>query len=66
MTFDACSQINAVCPYCGYEDPDSWDLGWGFSEDEGVTECPLCEKDYKWYVWTEYRYTTKKVGETND
>lgn len=65
MGFDTRSQANAVCPYCGYEDPDSWELGYGLMEDSGATDCPSCEKEYKWLVWTEHHYTTEKIEENN-
>lgn len=31
----------AKCPYCGYEDKDSWELG-----DGGENQCGNCEREY--------------------
>lgn len=33
----------ATCPYCGWEDQDSWELG-----ESGEIDCPKCEKVF-WY-----------------
>lgn len=47
---------NLVCPYCGYEDPDSWEVT-GY---EGVHDCPSCEREYWWEADLIYRtYKTK-------
>lgn len=37
----------AVCPYCGSEEPDSWQLGDG-ADNSGVTECGSCGGEYRW------------------
>ena len=31
-----------TCPYCGYEDKDSWE----FDMDSGHWECGKCEKEF--------------------
>lgn len=36
-----------ICPYCGYLDRDSWELGDG-GEGCGETECGQCEKEFTW------------------
>lgn len=33
---------NIICPYCNYEDKDSWE----FTEDEGTQNCGSCEKEF--------------------
>lgn len=35
------------CPYCHYEDRDSWELGDG-GEGCGTTECGHCEREFQW------------------
>ena len=32
---------NIICPYCGYEDKESWEY-----EDEGSWECENCENEF--------------------
>ena len=47
----------AKCPYCGFEDYDSWELG--IDEDcECVTSCPSCGKDYGVMRHIEITYST--------
>lgn len=47
----------AKCPYCGFEDYDSWELG--IDEDcECVTSCPSCGKDYGVMKNIEITYST--------
>lgn len=47
-----------VCPYCGYEHSDSWEM----SDDETDRECPDCEKifDYERIVTCEYSSSKKE------
>lgn len=45
-----------VCPYCGYEQRDSWEL----TEDTGETYCDECERTFGYQRFTEYTYTTTK------
>jgi transcription elongation factor Elf1 len=33
-----------TCPYCGYEDQDSWEVDFGNSECTEI-ECTNCEKE---------------------
>lgn len=47
-------EIRPVCPYCGYEDSDVWEVhaanrNWS-PGDELVVECPDCERKYT-LVW---------------
>jgi hypothetical protein len=52
---------NAVCPYCGHVDRDSWELGDGSSGDEiGETECGGCGKTYVWVRSVTVDYSTQK------
>jgi len=48
----------AICPWCGYEDHDSWEY------QEGVTdaECPNCGKPITVTTEVEVTYTTKPMG----
>jgi len=44
-----------VCPYCGYEHSDSWEMG-----DQGEIECEKCGKTFEYWVETQVHYTTKR------
>lgn len=48
------SQI--VCPYCGYEDRDSWEL----NDDSGETECGECEMTFNYRRNVSVTYSTTK------
>lgn len=48
--------ITLVCPYCGYEDPDSWEAPDG----EGTRECPRCGREYAYE--TDRFFTTYEIG----
>lgn len=45
----------AICPYCGFEDIDSFEL-----YDDEITECPSCGKEYGVIRNIEITYTTYK------
>jgi hypothetical protein len=40
---------NAICPYCDYEESDSWEirLGDGYGEGDGTHDCAGCGKEYR-------------------
>lgn len=46
-----------VCPYCGYVNRDSWEIG----HDEGETNCNRCEKLYEYERHITVRFSTAKV-----
>lgn len=48
---------HTVCPHCGYEDTDCWEL----SGNSGVTDCPECGEGYAWEAHHEVSYSTKVV-----
>lgn len=50
------SQI--VCPYCGYQDRDSWEHD---DNDGEEIECLLCERSFTLEVHTVVTYTTKRL-----
>ena len=55
---------NAVCPYCGYIDTDSWELGGGFGSeqsDDGETECGKCEREYRWHREIVITFSTERI-----
>lgn len=49
---------NMICPYCGYEDIDSWE----FDYDVGECDCPRCGKTFEYTRQVEVTYCTEKVG----
>jgi DNA-directed RNA polymerase subunit RPC12/RpoP len=50
---------NIICPYCGYEDHDSWEQGDGAEDFEG--ECGECGKTFSASRHITIRYSTQKV-----
>lgn len=49
------STDEAVCPHCGYEYSDSWEM-----RDTALCECPECEVEFTLWVNTSISYTTSK------
>lgn len=49
-----------ICPYCGYEDHDSWEF---LSEgpEYGTWTCSDCGKDFYVEVHTTYLFTTTEM-----
>ena len=55
----------AKCPYCGFEDYDSQELG--IDENlEAITECPSCCKEYGVMRNIEITYTTWKLKDAKE
>uniref|UniRef100_A0A6H1ZF29 Uncharacterized protein n=1 Tax=viral metagenome TaxID=1070528 RepID=A0A6H1ZF29_9ZZZZ len=50
-----------ACPYCGYEDHDSWEVDFGGIEGtiENL-ECGDCGKSFRVSKYCEITYTTEK------
>lgn len=48
MSEETYNSDDAKCPYCGYVNLDSWELGDGDGEECGETECGECEKRFLW------------------
>ena len=53
-----------VCPYCGYEHSDAWEL----SADDGDYECGNqdCGKTFRYSRMVTVEYTTFKFNETGE
>lgn len=54
---DCSGANNCVCPYCGYEDTDSWEL----SGDSGIATCGTCGRDYHYYREVSVSYDTRPI-----
>ena len=50
--------IYAICPHCGFEDRDSWEIGDGEEGDFDV-DCSSCDKPFRCSRHITVRYTTK-------
>ena len=55
---DCFREWHAICPWCGYEDEDSWE----YQEGETDTECPSCGEPYTVECTAEVLYTTTPKG----
>ena len=57
MEFDTQFTKEAVCPYCGAEQSDSWEL-----KDEDEYYCDECENEYTIVRHVEVTYCTHRKG----
>ena len=48
-----------TCPYCGMVQSDAG----AYDYDEGVTECELCENEFRWHRDVEVTYGTEQKSE---
>lgn len=46
-----------ICPYCGYEEHDSWEI----RGDNGEHECGDCGKEFQYERIVTVIYCTKKI-----
>ena len=60
MTFNCQGTANAVCPHCGYEDHDSWEIGCADDGDYEAT-CNSCGEDFSMSRTISVSYTTTKL-----
>ncbi len=58
---------NIVCPYCGKEEYDLWELTRTMSDgDESKTFCNTCGEEFSFEISVDVTYTSWKKGESND
>ncbi len=62
QSFDTEFTDNPICPHCGDEDRDAWelDLGPGL-EGTGEVECVACGKEFSVSRMATITYTTRKL-----
>lgn len=60
ITNDTYNSDGVECPYCGYVDKDSWELGDG-GEGCGEIECGECEKLFNWQRMISINYRGFKI-----
>ena len=53
---------NAICPYCSYENLDSWELHMNDGDEEN-TDCKKCGKEFKVSCTITVTYSTEKLGD---
>lgn len=51
---------NLICPWCGSEDMESWEIEPDL-EELGIVKCDECEKDFYGFRCITIEYVTKKV-----
>lgn len=51
-------ESNIKCPYCNYEDEDSWE----FDQDEGTYTCRSCEEEFNVVKEIEVTYSTSMIS----
>ncbi len=52
---------NIICPYCGYEVRDSWELGGGGEHDDSMI-CDACAREFEWSRILTAQYSTRRIG----
>ena len=53
---------NIVCPYCGHEDHDSWEVDFGGGmEGEEKLECGTCGKEFIASKECSITYSTRRL-----
>lgn len=52
---------NAICPYCGYENKDSWEL----FKNSGTATCCNCDRAYRYSRDVITTYCTSKIECSN-
>lgn len=58
--WDCYGEYECVCPYCGEEASDSWELGSGREED-GEMECGHCNRLFHWSREISVTYSTTPI-----
>jgi len=53
------------CPYCGYEDENSWESPFEKDGDSEVIECGKCDKEFLCVYNLESSYTTTGICKNN-
>ena len=51
-----------TCPYCGYEDDDSWEINFD-GENDLTIQCDKCEKDFIVHQDIDITYCSRKKEE---
>lgn len=54
-----------TCPYCGWEDMDSWECGLNDDGDSDVFECVDCEKKFNATMEIEVTYSSRGLCKEN-
>lgn len=52
---------NMVCPYCGCEQTDIYEIEGAYTEDSIRVECQECEKEFSSYCHITYSFCTETV-----
>lgn len=52
-----------VCPHCGHEESDAWEINFGGVEGDTEHSCGNCGEDYFVSRQVTYRYTTKPIDQ---
>lgn len=66
--FDTDYTRDITCPYCGYENNDSWEVFGPNDGDGDVTEtsCGRCDKEFTVQLNVRVTYSTEKKKEVQD
>lgn len=60
MTFELEQTYLPVCPHCGKEERDAWEINFGASEEAEIN-CGYCGNPFHIYRNVSVSYTTKRL-----
>lgn len=52
-----------VCPHCGHEEKNAWEIDFGGVDGDTETTCSSCGEDYYVERMAIFYYTTEKIRE---
>jgi len=67
ITFEHTHTDNIICPYCDWEDTDSWEFG----TEDGTHTCGNCEEEFRVspcvsVTYSTYRMDCEEIGKKHD
>lgn len=66
MNYKYYGNDEAVCPYCDYEESDSWEIAQDSKDEKTLVECGSCDKQYLFERVVAVTYTTEKADCANN
>jgi hypothetical protein len=64
---ETCHTPDIICPYCGFVDEDSWEVGdTSQFEEDSKTECRECDRMFNFSRNCEITYTTTEIKHKPD
>lgn len=55
-----------VCPYCGHEETDAWEIDFGGCDGDTEHSCGSCGEDYHLSRQVTFHYASSKKENSNE